>query len=402
EHTHLVPFCMDPRRWKKIKTTFEEVVAKPEAERTSSLNETYAHDTDLRTEVESLLEYHTKADRFLEPPDQPLLGQLDPYIGKHFGAYRIEEIMGHGGMGAVYRAIRDDGQFQKQVAIKLVRPGAWSNELIARFHEERRTLARLEHPNIAGLLDGGAMENGTPCLVLEYVNGKPIDEYCDAAKLPIADRLKLFCTVCSAVQYAHQNLIVHRDVKPSNILVTPDGIPKLLDFGIAKPLSDDEHTEPGDMTKVGLKFVTLEYSSPEQIRGETITTASDVYSLGVLLYKLLTGRSPYQIKNWLPHEITRAVCEQEPLKPSTSPVKSEERNGTSVQTLNELCSLRSDHARETPSSPLGRHRYDSSQGASKRPAQTIRLCRSVCRRYSAIPDRTACCRATRYADLSDC
>jgi eukaryotic-like serine/threonine-protein kinase len=312
---------MDPIRWKKIKSTFEEVVAKPESERTVFLDQTCANDGELKTEVSSLLDYHTKADRFLEPPTSNLAGQPDPYIGKLFGPYRIDKVLGHGGMGAVYRAVRDDGQFQKQVAIKLVRPGAWSKELALRFNEERRTLARLEHSNIASLLDGGTTEDGVPYLVMEYVNGVPIDEYCDGAKLSIEGRLHLFRTVCSTVQFAHQNLVVHRDIKPGNILVTPEGIPKLLDFGIAKLLSEQEHTGPGEMTRVGLRFVTLEYASPEQIRGEAITTASDVYSLGVLLYKLLTGQRPYQFRSRLPHEITRVVCEQEPRKPSAIVLK---------------------------------------------------------------------------------
>lgn len=335
---------MDPLRWKKIKSTFEDVVAKPASERELFLDQTCVDDGDLKTEVSSLLEYHAKADRFLEPLDHNLERQPDPYIGKLFGHYRVDKVLGHGGMGAVYKALRDDGQFQKQVAIKFVRPGVWSKELALRFHEERRTLARLEHPNIASLLDGGTTGDGVPYLVMEYVNGIPIDEYCDAARLSIAERLKLFRIVCSAVQYAHQNLVVHRDVKPGNILVTAEGIPKLLDFGIAKLLSDDQRTEPGDMTRVGLKFVTLEYASPEQIRGEPITTAGDAYSLGVLLYKLLTGHRPYQFKSRLPHEITRVVCEQDPRKPSATILRIEEEEAgdlpTRTTTPEEISALR--------------------------------------------------------------
>jgi eukaryotic-like serine/threonine-protein kinase len=345
---------MDPLRWKKIKSTFEDVVAKPESERELFLDQTCANDSDLKTEVSSLLDYHTKADRFLEPPQSSLAGQPDPHIGRLFGSYRTDSVLGHGGMGAVYKAVRDDGQFQKQVAIKLVRPGVWSKELALRFHEERRTLARLEHPNIASLFDGGTTEDGVPYLVMEYVNGKPINEYCDAAKLSIVERLRLFRTVCSAVQYAHQNLVVHRDIKPGNILVTPEGIPKLLDFGIAKFISEQEHAEPGEMTRVGLRFVTYEYASPEQIRGATITTTSDVYSLGILLYKVLTGHRPYQFKSRLPHEITRIVCEQEPRKPSATVLKAadneDEPEATRTTSPEEISSLRA-------SSPHKLHRH---------------------------------------------
>jgi serine/threonine-protein kinase len=345
---------MDPLRWKKIKSTLEEVVAKPESERELFLDQTCANDSDLKTEVSSLLEYHTRADRFLEPPNPNLEGQPDPHIGKLFGPYRVDKMLGHGGMGAVYKAVRDDGQFQKQVAIKFVRPGAWSKELVLRFHEERRTLARLEHPNIASLLDGGTTEDGVPYLVMEYVNGVPIDEYCDGAKFSVTERLKLFRIVCSAVQYAHQNLVIHRDVKPGNILVTEEGIPKLLDFGIARLLSDDHRTEPGEMTRVGLRFVTLEYASPEQLRGGAITTSSDVYSLGILLYKLLTGHRPYHFRSRLPHEITRVVFEQEPRKPSVTVLKETDDDADSetarTTSPEEISSLRA-------SSPHKLHRH---------------------------------------------
>jgi serine/threonine-protein kinase len=330
---------MNPHRWKQIKQTFEDAIAKSELERKPFLDEACANDAELRREVESLLDSLTQSGKFLEPPEDSSHGtHADLYMGKQFGQYRIEKLIGHGGMGAVYEAMRDDGQFQKKVAIKLVRPVAFSKELIERFHQERQTLARLEHPNIAGLLDGGTTEDGTPYLVMEFVDGIPIDEYCDKKKLPIAERLELFRTACSAVQFAHQNLIVHRDIKPGNILVASNGTPKLLDFGIAKFLNEAQQTEPSDITRVGLRFVTLEYASPEQIKGEPVTTASDVYSLGVLLYRLLTGRSPYQFRSRLPHEMTRTVCEQEPLKPSTSPQKPQQPSST--QTHDEMSERR--------------------------------------------------------------
>jgi serine/threonine-protein kinase len=316
---------MNPARWKQIKHIFEEATAKPESERSEFLDRACEHNTDLRGEVESLLASLTSSGQFLEPPSalrEPHTA-ADLNIGKHFGPYRIEHLIGHGGMGAVYKAVRDDGQFHKLVAIKLVRPGAWWQELSRRFHQERQTLARLEHPNIAALLDGGTTADGTSYLIMEFIDGRPIDTYCDEEHLSISERLALFRVVCAAVQHAHRNLIVHRDLKPGNILVTANGIPKLLDFGIAKLLDESHHAEPHDVTRVGLRFVTLEYASPEQIKGEVVTTASDVYSLGVLLYKLLTGRSPYQFKSRLPHDMTRTICEQQPLKPSTGPQKPE-------------------------------------------------------------------------------
>ncbi len=319
---------MNPGRWKQIKQLFEETLSQTEADRSAYLDAASQGDPELKSEVVSLLDSHTRSGKFLEPPEGSAHAlasgsHADPYIGRLFGPYRIEKLIGHGGMGAVYEAMRVDGEFQKRVAIKLVRHAAISQELIERFHQERQTLARLDHPNIARLIDGGTTTDldgqGVPYLILEYVDGVPLDEYCDQKRLTLAERLSIFRTVCDAVQYAHQNLIVHRDLKPGNILVTPTGVPKLLDFGIAKLIAADQQVEPSNMTRVGLRFITVEYASPEQIKNEPITTASDVYSLGVLLYKLLTGRSPYTFKNRLPHEMTRTVCEQEPLKPSTNP-----------------------------------------------------------------------------------
>jgi len=219
-------------------------------------------------------------------------------------------------MGEVYRAFRADDQFRQQVAIKLVRAGQGS-EFIYRFKNERQILASLDHPNIARLLDGGTTENGLPYFVMELVEGEPIDQYCNARRLSIAERLALFLPVCSAVQYAHQRLIIHRDIKPSNILVTPEGSPKLLDFGIAKILAADTPSLEVAPTVTLMRVLTPGYASPEQVKGGEITTASDVYSLGVVLYELLTGRHPYLRKDSGPQEIARAVCETEPERPST-------------------------------------------------------------------------------------
>ena len=239
----------------------------------------------------------------------------DAMIGRRLGPYEIVEQIGAGGMGEVYRAVRADDQYKKQVAIKLVRAGQRSAQILTRFRNERQILASLDHPNIARLLDGGMAPEATPYLVMDLIEGQPIDEYCDNRNLTITSRLKLFLEVCSAVGYAHRRLIVHRDLKPGNILVTAEGVPKLLDFGIAKILDSGEILGL-EATATLLRILTPGYASPEQIQGETITTLSDVYSLGVVLYELLTGHHPYRVPNRTPDAILRAVCEFEPERPS--------------------------------------------------------------------------------------
>jgi tetratricopeptide (TPR) repeat protein/predicted Ser/Thr protein kinase len=237
------------------------------------------------------------------------------------GPYRLLKELGRGGMGVVYLAARADEQYQKRVAIKVIKAGMDGAEVVRHFRRERQILAGLDHPNIARLLDGGATEDGLPYLVMEYIQGQPLHSYCDSQKLPIVERLKIFQQVCSAVACAHRNLIVHRDLKPSNILVTAEGVPRLLDFGIAKLLNPELS---GDApTATGLAM-TREYASPEQARGEPVTTSSDVYSLGVLLYELLTGRRPYRLKTRQPLEVLKAVCEEEPEKPSTAVGRTED------------------------------------------------------------------------------
>jgi serine/threonine protein kinase len=227
-------------------------------------------------------------------------------------------------MGAVYLAARADDQFKKRVAVKLLRRGLDSEDILRRFRHERQILASLDHPNIARLLDGGMTDDGLPYFVMEYIEGTPLDRYCDERRLSTTERLKLFRQVCAAVYHAHQNLIVHRDLKPSNILVTKDGEPKLLDFGIAKLLNPELTAHTMAPTATGIRLMTPNYASPEQIRGKNITTASDIYSLGVLLYHLLTGHHPYRLSSVLPQEIERVVCETEPEKPSTAISRVEE------------------------------------------------------------------------------
>jgi eukaryotic-like serine/threonine-protein kinase len=237
-------------------------------------------------------------------------GQLQP--GRRIGPYRVLREIGRGGMGSVYLAARADDAFQKLVAIKIIRRGLDTDDVLRRFRSERQILATLDDPNITRLLDGGTTDDGLPYFVMEYVEGEPIDQYCDARKLNITERLKLFQGVCAAVSYAHQNLVIHRDIKPGNVLVTKEGLPRLLDFGIAKLLAPGA----GHRTTTMLRPLTPEFASPEQVRGELVTTASDVYSLGVRLYQLLTGRRPYRAATGTAAEIEAAICDEEPEKPS--------------------------------------------------------------------------------------
>jgi serine/threonine protein kinase len=262
-----------------------------------------------------LLDAQGEAGAFLSRP--LVSGPADARLeGRRIGPYRLQAKIGQGGMGAVYRAVREDDAFQKTVALKLVHAGA-TREHLARLARERQILARLQHPNIAVILDGGTTDAGHPYLVLEHVDGTPIDAYCDARGLGTRARLALFHTVCAAVHYAHQNLVVHRDLKPANILVSADGAPKVLDFGIAKLLAAGIDPEQAP-TATLLPLMTPEYASPEQVRGQSVTTASDVYSLGIVLYELLTGVRPYAVRADSLDEIVRAVCETEPQPPSSA------------------------------------------------------------------------------------
>jgi len=312
---------MTPGRWQQVKGLLAEVLEADPCQRSAHLDQVCAEDRSLRLEVESLLAAEQgPVARLLHPPavvngPDGCPPSTNARIGRRIGDYQIVEEIGIGGMGEVYRAFRADDQYRKEVALKLVRAGQDSKFVVARFKNERQVLANLDHSNIARLLDGGTTEEGVPFLVMDLIAGQPITEYCDAARLPTTERLRLFLKVCSAVQYAHQRLIVHRDLKPSNILVTAEGIPKLLDFGIAKIL-DPSSADSSEPTISMFRLLTPGYASPEQIKGEANTTASDVYSLGVLLYELLTGHRPYRISGHAPHEIERAVCEFEPEPPS--------------------------------------------------------------------------------------
>lgn len=331
---------ISPARWQRVQALLETAFDLPEEGRSAYLDEACADAPELRPVVEALLVAESAAGSLLESP----LADVAPGLiaeatgsppasrltGRKVGQYHLVEEVGHGGMGSVYLAERSDGQFRQRVAVKLLRHALATDELRARFFTERQILATLNHPNIAHLHDGGVSEDGTPYLVLEYVEGRPLDEYCDARQLSIEARLDLFMAVADAVQYAHRNLIVHRDLKPSNILVSEEGRPKLLDFGIAKLLDGGDLPESAPLTRTGIYLMTPEYASPEQLRGGPVTTATDVYQLGVVLYQLLAGRRPHDLAARSAAEIERIVCHEEPLPPSAAVGGSDASPGGSV------------------------------------------------------------------------
>jgi serine/threonine protein kinase/tetratricopeptide (TPR) repeat protein len=292
------------------------------AKRPAYLEKACASDASLRADIDRLLVAEDEAGpAFLSglSPACAILGDdevKDLWIGKPIGSYVIVERIGSGGMGEVFRALRADDLYKRDVAIKLVRVGADADSVIRRFRHERQILASLDHPNIAHLLDAGTTPDGVPYVVMDLIEGEQIDDYCDSHNLSTNARLELFLQVCSAVQYAHQRLIIHRDIKPTNILVTKAGYAKLLDFGIAKILHPDTGDGSFDPTMT-IRMLTPGYASPEQIKGNAITTATDVYSVGVVLYELLTGRHPYRSSDDTVEKIAHAVCEVEPRKPSS-------------------------------------------------------------------------------------
>lgn len=301
---------------------FAEALELPAAARTDFLDRACGGDAALRADVASLLDAlpaaqrlfdgapHLTVDRGADAPD-------DPSLGLALGPWRLVQRIAIGGMGAVYRGERVDAAFRKQVAIKIIRPWLDSADIVERFRRERQVLADLEHPHIARLLDGGTTPDGRPFLVMEYVDGETIDRHADASRLTVDGRLRLFLTVCEAVQFAHRNLVIHRDLKPSNILVDRDGQVKLLDFGIAKVLGRDPGAEtPGDPALTMPAALTPRYASPEQILGRRVTTATDIYSLGVLLYELLAGAPPYEVSTLLTPHTARVICDIEPTRPS--------------------------------------------------------------------------------------
>ena len=315
--------------WEQVKEVFSSVLEIEPERRSDFLDERCGDDETLRTEVESWLASHAESEGFIETPvfsANSIIDQPTPMAGRQFGNYRIIREIGHGGMGAVYLARRTDGEFEQEVALKIVRQSIAENQMIERFRRERQILASLNHPNIAKLLDGGVSENGEPFLAMEYVQGETIEEYVAERSLSINETLSLFLRVCSAVAYAHRNLVVHRDIKPGNILVTKSGEPKLLDFGLAK-LIDEGLGHDVTTTQTEFRALTPAYASPEQLKGEPITTSSDVYSLGVLLYELLTGERPFKFEGMSLVEIIHAISTSEPGSPSRTVAASSKLKG---------------------------------------------------------------------------
>jgi len=304
----------------RIEAIFNEALDAPAESREALLAERCGGDGKLLTEVQALLraseeEEQVTASR-LRPSDESGAELLKR---RRVGPYEIDRLLGRGGMGAVYLAHRADGQFDQRVAIKLIDLPLATDFFRERFKQERQILAGLQHPFIARLLDGGVTAEGDLYLAMEFVDGTPIHRFCDARKLGVTDRLKLFRSVCEAVQFAHQNLVVHRDLKPDNIFVAEDGTPRLLDFGTAKLTSPNLASQEGDLTRHGFQAYTPQYASPEQVLGNPITTASDTYSLGVLLYLLLTGSLPYEIKDLNQAELIRVICQEPPRRPTVAP-----------------------------------------------------------------------------------
>jgi tetratricopeptide (TPR) repeat protein len=318
-------------RWIRIKDLFSEAIELAPESRAEWIARACAGDIGLASELEALVQAHDQAGRFMErgvlaipeaarvvvEATQPMVPAPMPAPPSRFGEYRIVRELGRGGMGVVYLGARDDDRFEKLVAIKVSSDDLVDPVASGRFLEERRILASLDHPDIARLLDAGTSEVGVPYVVMEYVEGDPIDLYCAARQLSVRERLALVGRVCHAVQYSHERLVVHRDIKARNVLVAPGGAPKLLDFGIAKLLAPGGFDR--DVTRTAFRALTPESASPEQVRGDPVTVSTDVYSLGVLLYRLLTGRGPYRGDMTTESGVARAICDEEPLRPSATP-----------------------------------------------------------------------------------
>lgn len=314
---------MNAQQWGQLKELFAEARDMQPPQRRQFIRTRCASDPEIRSELEAMLDAHDCDDGFLAPLGADELqaasgitrSTLD--AGTQIGPYEISHLIATGGMGEVYLARRADDSFEKHVAIKIIRQSIATVGMMQRFHRERQVLANLEHPNISRLLDGGTTDDGLPYLVMEFINGQPITKYCDHRHLTVRARLALFLRTCQAVQYAHQRLVVHRDIKPNNILVNGSGEVKLLDFGISRLLHDGDERHSPLTTITRSSALTPEYSSPEQVRGEAVTTSTDVYSLGVVLYEMLCGRRPFQLTDIPRYEAERLICETDPSLPST-------------------------------------------------------------------------------------
>lgn len=326
---------MTSERWHRAKAIFWEALERPDDERRDYIEREVGDDAELLREVETLLRNDVAGDSFLESPGADIGARLvadsELPAPRRIGPYEIIREIASGGMGTVFLCRRDDATYRSEVAVKLIRRGMATDEIVRRFRTERQTLANLNHPCISRLLDGGTTDEEAPYLVLEYIDGEPIDRFCDGRQSTVRERLELFLKICGGVAYAHQNLVVHRDIKPANILVTREGDPKLLDFGIAKLLAPD----PGEevLTQDGARIMSPDYASPEQVAGDSITTASDVYSLGILLYELLSGHRPHRFETRTQTEFERVVCEIDPPPPSRVVTEGVERTGRSAGTI---------------------------------------------------------------------
>ncbi len=315
--------------WEEIKEIFSAALELEPNRREVFISERCSDNSELKAEVESWLASHAESENFIETPvflREEFFSTNSSSVGRRFGNYQIICEIGHGGMGAVYLAKRSDGEFEQQVALKIVRQSIAESQMVERFRRERQILASLNHPNIAKLLDGGVSETGEPFIAMEYVEGEMATDFVRERSLQLNDILRLFLKVCSAVEYAHRNLIVHRDIKPGNILVTLDGEPKLLDFGLAR-LLDDHQAGSVTETKTAFRALTPAYASPEQLRGDSITTASDIYSLGIVLYELVTGERPFQFEEKSLEEIIRTVSDIEPPLPSNASTPNRQLKG---------------------------------------------------------------------------
>jgi non-specific serine/threonine protein kinase/serine/threonine-protein kinase len=310
--------------WERVKELFSAALERDAADRAAFLDEACAADTELRAEIDSLLAAHDTTGDFIEKPAVRHALDLTPqeetpnWIGRRVGDYRIVEEVGRGGMSEVYKGVRDDDEYRKDVAIKVLRRGYDTRSLLKRFKAEIQILATLDHPNIARLLDAGSTDEGLPYLVMDYIPGRTIDDYCSVHKLDLRQRLELFRELCGAVQYVHQHLMVHGDLKCSNILVSENGTVKLLDFGIARLLNPTPGLNIPDHKVTGFLALTPEFASPEQVRGGPITTASDVYSLGVVLYRLISGVLPYRLRGDFSYELAKQILEKEAAAPSVA------------------------------------------------------------------------------------
>ena len=373
----------------QIEAIFNEAIETPAAVRTALIAERCGGDESMIAEVESLL-------RASETVEQLTSGRLRPTGAadalperRRIGPYELGRLLGRGGMGAVYLAHRVDGQFEQQVAIKLIDLPLATDFFRERFRQERQILAGLQHPYIARLLDGGVTPDGDLYLAMEYVDGTPIHRFCEQHQLSAARRLALFKRVCEAVQFAHQNLVVHRDLKPDNILVAEDGTPRLLDFGTAKLVSPTMENQEGDLTRQGFQSYTPQYASPEQVLGNPITTASDTYSLGVLLYLLLTGTLPYTLRELSTTELMRVICIEPPQKPTTE-VGSARRLDGDLEAILMKALRKEPQERYRTAEQLSADIEDFSRGARSRAARNLALSCSEIRATESISDWGSC------------